>query len=273
MKDALNEAAPLDVVHYDGERAAATTAALVTEAPFTIVANGVELATLPCSPTNLRDLTTGCLFTAGFIDSLDEIRALDIDSSRLTVSCTIARDPGAAPGQRRTRAANDGTAGDPDSLEEPDEQTVRGTGPTLAATQVHALAQWLQHCSALYRRTHAVHTAGLSVGGAPPCIVADDIGRHNAVDKVIGAALAGRTDFANSALLSSGRTSSEILRKVYRARIPLIIARGAPTRSAVLEARRYGMTIVGRARGASFTVYSCPERIVSDSRAPRRSAS
>jgi FdhD protein len=90
----------------------------------------------------------------------------------------------------------------------------------------------------------------------------DDVGRHNAVDKVVGRALLEGMDLSRCALLCSGRTSSDMLHKAKRAGIPVSVSRGAPTHQAVLQARSMGVTVVGFARGTSMTVYSHPERIV-----------
>jgi FdhD protein len=131
----------------------------------------------------------------------------------------------------------------------------------IGRSQVVAAAQWLQHSSTLYKSAGGIHTAALSPSGELPDEPVDDIGRHNAVDKVIGMGLIRETDFSNAVLLGSGRISSEILHKARRCGIPIIVARGTPTHQTVLRARDMGVTIVGRARGAGFTVYSHGERI------------
>ena len=136
------------------------------------------------------------------------------------------------------------------------------SGLTITAAGVHELAAWLQHCSALYRETGGIHSAALSAAGSIPQRHFDDIGRHNAVDKAIGAGLFSGSDFSRMVLICSGRTSSEILHKARRAAIPIIIARGAPTNQTILKAREMGITVVGFARGSAFTVFSHPERIV-----------
>ncbi|NQT92289.1 MAG: formate dehydrogenase accessory sulfurtransferase FdhD [Lentisphaerae bacterium] len=89
----------------------------------------------------------------------------------------------------------------------------------------------------------------------------DDIGRHNAVDKVIGWALKNERDLSQLWLITSGRVSSEILHKAARAGMAAIVARGAPTHQAVLRAKEAGITVIGFARGSGFTVYSGEERV------------
>jgi FdhD protein len=123
------------------------------------------------------------------------------------------------------------------------------------------LMRWLQKSSGLFKSSGGVHTAALSEAGETPKIAIDDIGRHNAVDKVIGDALIRGIDLSRCLLLCSGRTSSDILHKAKRSGIPMSVSRGAPTHQSILHAREMGVTIVGFARGDSFTVYTHPERI------------
>jgi len=131
----------------------------------------------------------------------------------------------------------------------------------ISPAQITALAMWLQSCSALFRETGCVHAAAISDGGELPLVAHEDVARHCAVDKAIGARLLAGGSFAAAALVSSGRTSAEILSKARRAGIAVIVSRGGPTHQAVLRARELGITLVGFARGSGFTVYSHPERV------------
>ena len=127
---------------------------------------------------------------------------------------------------------------------------------------VNRCVKWLFKCSSLYKETHGVHTAALSVNAELPQLYIDDIGRHNAVDKVIGYSLMNSADFNSSILCCTGRISSEILHKIKRCGIPIVLSRGAPTHQTVLMAREMGVTVIGFARGDSLTVYAHSERIV-----------
>jgi FdhD protein len=131
----------------------------------------------------------------------------------------------------------------------------------LAASAIPPLMRWLQTVSATHKSSGGVHTAALSENGATPVVFFDDIGRHTAVDKVIGAALLAGRAFGPCSLLCSGRISSEILFKARRSGIPVIVSIGSVTHQAVLLARSMGLTLAGFARGESFTLYSHPERI------------
>jgi FdhD protein len=132
---------------------------------------------------------------------------------------------------------------------------------SVPAERILDLIDGLQGRSKLHKRTGGVHSAALSVAGAPPDVDLDDIGRHNAVDKVIGDALLRGLDLSRCVLVNSGRVSSDILHKAKRAGIPVVVSRGAPTHQSVLRAREMGVTLIGFARGRNFNIYSHPDRV------------
>jgi FdhD protein len=234
---------------------------VAAEVPFTIIANGIEVVTLLCTPQNLDMLCTGFLFTSGFIRSPKEVLGISCDLQRWRADAQIARDPDPGLMAKRLYTSGCGKGVMYASTGEIAARHPLQTGMVVDSSRVVEVMRWLQTCSSLYRTTGAVHTASVSIGGDIPEIWMDDVGRHNAVDKVIGAALLKGTDFSNALLLCSGRTSSEILFKAKQAGIPVSIARGAPTHQTVLLARDIGVTVVGFARGGGFLIYSHPERI------------
>lgn len=235
--------------------------AVATEVPCTIEANGVELATLQCTPMHLRELAVGFVHSSGFATSLASIKSIDLDTRRWVVMVELTRAPDAAVLRKRIFTAGCGKGVVYADLAELSARRPLESEMRITSTAIAELSRWLQHCSELYRETGAVHTAALSVTGRIPEAAFDDIGRHNAVDKVIGAHLLQDLSFGNTALVCSGRTSSEILTKARKAGIAVTIARGAPTHQTVLRARQMGITVIGFARGGQFTIYSHPERV------------
>ena len=117
-----------------------------------------------------------------------------------------------------------------------------GSGPmpsgfTLPAGRIQELANWFRRYSDLHHATGGVHTVALSVDGQDPELIRDDVGRHNAADKVVGRALALGVDLGRTVMITSGRISSEIVHKGRRAGISILVSLGAPTHQAVLLAR------------------------------------
>ena len=131
---------------------------------------------------------------------------------------------------------------------------------TISSQSILSLMQEFQRRSTLFMETGAVHSAALS-NGRDILIFREDIGRHSAVDKIIGRALVEGIDMRDKIILSSGRISSEILLKAQKCAVPVVISRGAPTNQAVKLARDLNITVVGFARGDRVNVYSANERI------------
>jgi FdhD protein len=132
----------------------------------------------------------------------------------------------------------------------------------VSAEVIHAMPDRLRAEQAVFDRTGGLHAAGLFEANGELRICREDVGRHNAVDKVIGAqVLAGAVPLSDTILVVSGRVSFEILQKALAAGIPMIVAVGAPSSLAVEMAERFGMTLVGFARDQRFNVYAGSERI------------
>ena len=115
--------------------------------------------------------------------------------------------------------------------------------------------------SEVFTETEAVHSAGLFRQGAEVVCIAEDLGRHNALDKVIGYGLLHDIDFSNTFATSTGRQPAEMIVRCRNANIPIIATKGVPTTLAIDIAKKVGVTIVGLVRGDTMTIYSNPARI------------
>jgi FdhD protein len=231
-----------------------------SEVPLTIEVNGTELATILASPENLDDLAKGFLFTSGIITELSEIKGLVIDSERFRVNASIDGDVNDFVFKRiYTSGCGKGVI-----FHNPLDvvgKTSLSDGFTISAGRLVALMKEFTSRPSEYVDTGGVHGAALaSVEGMS--VTREDIGRHNAIDKVIGASLAAGICMSDKVLLTTGRVSSEIFSKVLRARIPVIAALGGPTNQAVRLARVTNITLIGRLRGGRGEIYSGEQRII-----------
>ncbi len=139
----------------------------------------------------------------------------------------------------------------------------------IDAARVADLPRRLREAQEVFERTGGLHAAGLFDAGGAPLVVREDVGRHNAVDKVIGACfLAGAWPLPGSILAVSGRASFELMQKAVASGIPMLAAVGAPSSLAVEVARRYGATLVGFTKANGFNIYAGGERIAVSAASP-----
>lgn len=274
-------------VHFDKWTADGVTSGedpLVVEAPIEYQIDGEPLATVMRTPGNDFDLAVGFLFGEGWIDSHSDIgtvclgnRAVDSPDGPENAFTNVVdlRPSGAARKrlsiQRRHGpiVTSCGVCGKT-TIEEILKTVPRPSAEWLEATRqlrlasriVLRLPNRLQSFQPLFQRTGALHAAGIFDLSGNPLAVFEDIGRHNAVDKVVGSLL--REDLvplSKQILVVSGRLSFEIVQKALRAGLPFVVAVSGASHLAVELATEGGITLCGFTRETSFTVYSHPERI------------
>ncbi|MFI5341350.1 MAG: formate dehydrogenase accessory sulfurtransferase FdhD, partial [Candidatus Methylomirabilales bacterium] len=231
--------------------------AVVQERPLSLYVNGQELVTLLCTPSKLEALVVGFLSFEGIIRGLEDIQSLTVLDGDGYADVRLTSD--FVPPRRRIHTSGCG-GGITFSLEThgsaalQDDSTVdpRSLFPLIRELSVEAQA---------YRESRGIHAAALAEG-EKLLIVAEDVGRHNALDKVCGEALLRGISAAGKILLATGRISSEMLRKAAHMGTALVISRTSATTLSIELAKRLGLTLIGYVRGDSFTVYSHPERLV-----------
>jgi FdhD protein len=259
--DHLDGFADFDVISVRNGTAAETKQSVATEVPCTIVVNDNEVATIMCTPTHFKEFAVGYLYTSGMINSAREVKGFCCDEKRWRLDVTTTKDIDFALLGKRVYTSGCGRGVMYSNVIMLSSRHPLETQFHVTKECVSHCVKWLLSCSSLYKETRGVHTAALSIDGELPAFYRDDIGRHNAVDKVIGRSLMDGADFSRSILISTGRISSEILHKVKRTGIPFVLSRGAPTHQTVLMAREMGVTVIGFARGGSFIVYANTDRV------------
>jgi FdhD protein len=233
------------------------------EVPLTIEVNGDELATLLCSPDHLENLVTGFLFTSGVISDSRALKSLVIDTERFNARAEI-EDDGSEFVFKRVYTSGCGKGVIFHNPMDVIHKTRLEEGFVLRAAEISWLMKEFIKGSPEHTKTRGVHSGALASRGRI-LIFRDDIGRHNALDKVIGEALTKGLDFAETIMFTTGRISSEILSKALRCRIPVLAALGSPTNQAVKLARVVNLTLVGQVKGSRMDVYSGEARLLSKS--------
>jgi FdhD protein len=250
---------------------------IAIEAPLEVVVRHPSLAAprslglLMRTPGDDRDLVLGFLFTEGVIDDADAVAACVVDAAaedtRTSPACatvTLAPDldlDGRLPERAIAGTSACGLCGRLE-LRALDLGRAAGAPIQISAAVIHDLPSRLRASQAVFADTGGLHAAALCDLSGAPWLVREDVGRHNAVDKVAGAALAlGRLPARDALLVVSGRVAYEIVQKAVAAGVSAIVAVGAPSTLAIDAARAAGITLVGFARDGRFNVYAGAERI------------
>lgn len=229
----------------------------VCEASVSLTVNNRTWLTWMCSPAALEALAVGFLLTEGFITSLADIASVRVCPDGTNVDVWLHRD--VMPPQRWARASGcvGGVTAQPWGRPLP---RVTNGGP-LPACAVGVLMAQLYEAQQVYRTVGGIHASALSDGRSIYAL-AEDIGRHNTLDKLAGQCLLNHVVMTESLLLTTGRLSSEMVGKAAHMGVPIVISRSAPTSLAIELAKRCGLTLIGYARRDTFNVYTCPERLL-----------
>ena len=243
---------------------------LAVEEPLEIRIGNTPVSVTMRTPGHDLELTAGFLFTEGIVSGRAELSALEAANPN-TVVAEIANGAGRQVDLQRIfcAASSCGICGKA-TIES---VRVRGIKPVNSAFQIDpdvlcSLPQRLRESQAVFGRTGGLHAAAVFNAIGEMLVLREDIGRHNAVDKVIGWALLNdQVPLNNSMLMVSGRGGFEIAQKAVVAGVPILASVSAPSSLAVQIAREFGMTMVGFLRGKRFVVYSAASRVTAKSEA------
>jgi len=250
------------VLRITGEGAEETSGSVVREYPLTVVLNNREMVTLLCYPKELKQLVVGFLASEGFIDTREDVKDVLVDEVRGVVRVTTTKDVDDNPDLIFKRVISTGCGRGVSFYSPAHEGSLKvESGTSISSDRVAALAKEFQQKSSIYQNTHGVHSAALcDTSGI--LVFAEDIGRHNAIDKVFGTCLLKDMPTRDKIILTSGRVTSEILHKVARREVPVLVSISAPTNLGVDISEALGITLVAAVRGGKMNVYTHPERIL-----------
>lgn len=235
---------------------------ILKEKTVEVGVNGTTSIRLTCTPTDLKELAIGRLFTEGYISSAQAVSSVEVsdESSRIDVTLYQKQQP-----KKRSFVEVVPTAGGPNEV------ICRYAFPRAILRayeskawdpqEIFELCDLFSQDTPLHSLTSGTHSCRLAQGGKV-IYISEDIGRHNALDKAIGYALMNSIDLRNVAVFISGRIPIDMAIKAIRSQIPLLVSKAAPTDQAVKLANKYGLVLIGQASNAKLTVFSGSECFV-----------
>ena len=236
--------------HHDAET--------IVEMPVSLTVNGVVWLSFMCTPVDLEAMAVGFLYNEGVIETMEDMADVRVCEHGDNVDVWLNHPAEQPASWRRTSGCTGGVTA-VDLLAKPNvsfEENTFNVGPEAVGQLVDRLFE----SQALYRETGGVHTSALS-DGEKIVLVAEDIGRHNTLDKIAGLCLMNAVWPETRILITTGRISSEMLQKAARLQAPILISRTSPSSLSIEMAERYGITLIGYARRHRFNVYTNGQRV------------
>jgi FdhD protein len=230
--------------------------AVPVEEQVVLTVNAIDLVGLMCTPVLLEELAIGFLFNEGLIDGMEDVASARACGTGRCIDVWLHKDIDPPKLRTITSGCSGGTTFE--SLVD----TFRVVASELRVTsgQISDLMRQLQETAILYRQARGIHASALATETELLCL-AEDVGRHNTLDKLTGSCLRRGLEMRDRILLTSGRVSSEMLSKAARMSVPVIVSLTSPTSLSVELALAWDITLVGYARGSGFRVYAGAQRI------------
>ena len=265
---------PVKITRIKKEERSEIKDTVLIESPVDLIVNSEPLVNIICLPKDLKELSVGFLFSIGIINSIEDIKEVKIDeienqiyvelsdsinfevktldinpvSRVVDTSCGIS-----SPWRDTIKKA----------LENEKELIKTKDDMKISPEIIFSAIKQIYKEMTLYRETGGCHGAAIfNIEGKLLCLK-EDIGRHNAIDKVIGDMLLTKKNFKNVFLTSSGRLTGDCVLKAVRAKIPIVVSVSAAIESGIRLAFAYGITLIGFVRGSRMNIYTNPYRIVS----------
>ncbi len=245
---------------------------VLIESPIDIIVNSEPLVNIICLNKDLIELATGFLYSIGVINSIEDIKTIKIDNieGRVYVDLveTINFSSKALDVNPVSRVI-DTTCGIPSPWRDLIKEKLKETKSTFDLNKQETISQEvifsiivkMQQETKLFRETGGCHGAAIFDMKGNLLTVREDIGRHNAIDKVIGYLLLKGESFDNKILTSTGRLTGDSVLKAVRAQIPIVTSLSAAIESGIRLAFSYGITLIGFVRGGTMNIYTHPKRI------------
>jgi FdhD protein len=252
---------PISFLQFENGNKKELSGSTIQETPVALTVNGEVWTTFMCTPSDLEHMMIGFLFNEGVIDTREQVADVRTCDHGDNVDVWLNQKVEKPESWTRTSGCTGGVTA-VELVKRP--QPVSVSEPfKLLPSQIVNLVEKLFDAQRLYRETGGVHTSALS-DGRDVILSAEDIGRHNSLDKVTGMALMKDLWPDRRILATTGRISSEMLQKAARMGVNILVSRTSPTSLSIQLAQAWDITLIGYARRARFNVYAHPERILTE---------
>jgi len=249
---------PIEYLQIGVDKIESLRGSTITETPVSLTLNGTVWTTFMCTPVHLEAMMIGFLFNEGVIDSMDEVADVRICEHGDNVDVWLTHDAPRPDSWTRTSGCAGGVTA-VDSIRKPRAAAIPNA-MILSPEQIRALVDLLFESQQLYRETGGVHTSAMSDGNRI-ILSAEDIGRHNTLDKLAGLYMMQAPETETKVLITTGRISSEMLQKAVRMGAGVLISRTSPSSLSIELAKKWGITLIGYARRNRFNIYANRQRI------------
>jgi FdhD protein len=236
------------------------------EKPLHLFVNNTYWATILCSPANLKEMAVGHLLSEGILKSTAEIEEIVLKESENSCNVKLKAEVKVEDRLRLSRLharVVTSACGGGSPYQYTRKPRKIKSKLTVKAEVVFNSVNQLNFKAELFRTTGGVHAAAIYKGDGTLVALAEDVGRHNAVDKAIGIAALSQTDFSECFLASSGRLSGDVVFKAAKVGIPIVASLAAALDSGIEMAETANLTLAGFVRGKRMNIYTFPERILS----------
>ena len=249
----------IEVIQIDQGQRVVSLENVVSETSVALTVNGVEWFNFLCTPMDLEALAAGFLFSSQIIRSGDEIKALKVGLNGCGMDVWLSHPAEKPPLFQRNSGCSGGI-----SVPEIELEPIQDTNKfKISLSEVNQILATFYHNQQLYQSSGGVHTSAL-FSGTDLMIKAEDIGRHNTLDKIAGRLLLSGEHVQKAILVTTGRVSLEMMQKAAMIRACFVISRTSPTSASVELAEKLGICLIGYAQKDRLKVYTYPEQILAD---------
>ena len=233
---------------------------LSAEYSFILKINGRPFVSIACSGSGLESLAVGHLITEGVVRTKNEIVSVNVNESEMTVDVETVKNDDMMDRLFKIKSLASACGQGKSSIGDDTLAEITSNGKVSGKLIIDCMKTFL-HLSSLHKETRGVHSAALYDFHGNKILFVDEIGRHNAVDKIIGICCLEKIDLTDKMIFSTGRLSSEIVYKSLYGKTPVLVSKAYPTSLSIDIARKYNLTIAANVSASKFIIFSGKERI------------